>query len=75
MERVGTQQRRLGNKWVIKGAQHHLGGFLGFVALENKECVNHIKLCELFNVALKRIEPSSRDINIDEPLKKEKRRH
>jgi len=58
-----------------KRCRYHSGGLLGFIALENKEFLNHIKLCELPNVALMRAKPSCRDAIIGEPLKKKKRRN
>ena len=33
-----------------KSLNHWSGGILGFIALENKEYLKHVKLCELSNV-------------------------
>ena len=71
VERVWTQQRQGTNGWT-KGHKQHLGGFLGFEVLEDKKCLNHIKLCERPNVVLKREKLSFRDATIGELYKKKK---
>ena len=54
------------HKGRTRGIKHRLAGFLGYVAIKSKECLNHAKLCKLSNMALKRNKLSFKDAMLDE---------
>jgi len=72
METTKMGKAKMGEQ---KGFNHWSNGLLGFVALENKECISHVKLPKLSNVALKSAKLSSGDAIIDESLKKKRKSH